>query len=148
VANQSLMRRQYGFLQPETQVREFWFFYPFLEKSWSEGAEERARNCCLIRTGTIIIGQHVKFPPLRILRMVFDGDNKRGSAGDWARWNSNRRGKHRMASMKVAIWPNGPYVFVFNPGASWMILFRALSSGGCAGECHGDWRLKMCINAT
>jgi len=73
-------------------------FYPFcLEIFEVKVAEERAR-IVLILVRTIIIVQHSKVPPRRLRNGSLTGDNKRGSAGDWARWNSNRRENHRIAS--------------------------------------------------
>jgi len=96
-----------GFCHRETQVRE-WLFIPF----WNLEVEGGLRACAYWLVKKFSLREPYyrsalvsKVPRCDYGMVVWTVTHKRGSAGDWARWNSNRRGKPSYRLVKYCYWP-------------------------------------------
>jgi flagellar P-ring protein precursor FlgI len=107
-------------------------FLSILENLEVKVAEERARIVVNSRTGTIIIGQHVKVSPAAIthgsltvtIKEVPPVIGQDGTVTGGETIVSPREG--------IAIGPNSGHMFVFNPGASLNDIVRAVNQVGAA----------------
>ncbi|NLQ17524.1 flagellar basal body P-ring protein FlgI [Marinomonas sp. M1K-6] len=107
-------------------------FLSILENLEVEVAEERARIVVNSRTGTIIIGQHVKVSPAAIthgsltvtIREVPPVVGEDGTVTGGETIVSPREG--------IEIAPNSGHMFVFDPGASLNDIVRAVNQVGAA----------------